>query len=581
MARTAAEVPDVGLAALLRGTGSMRLAATLAAFTAGNALTEGAGLVLLVPMLATLGAQNAAATGLAGRLSQFGLDLGLENLLIAFIALVTARALLMAGRDMAAMRLEAQVIDRLRLRAWRALVRCDWRHLAAMRQSDTASLLISNIDRVGTGINQAIQLGTSGTTLVSVALAALAIAPQVAVGAVLGGALVLFAYRGMRRRAATLGQQLGLAYREIHGGLSEGLGALRLIKSFGAEAASAHRMSAAFGSLRRAQRTYVRDAGVARVVFQTGGALLLALLVWLAIRRWGLGAAAVLPAVAVFARALPLLGAVQEGWQNWSHVRPALAETLSLIRRTEAHAEGDEVPHAETLPAAPCPIELDGVTVRYEGRSEPALADVTLSIAPGSLVSLTGPSGAGKSTLADVLCGLTGPDAGALRVGGTPVAGPLRRAWRARVAYVQQDPLLFHASIRENLLWSAPEASDAALREALEAASALFVLTLPDGLDTVVGDRGVRLSGGERQRIALARGLLRHPDLLILDEVTSALDAANEAAVSAAIARLKGRLTIVTIGHRGALAELSDRTVALAGGRVVNDAPTTAGAYGD
>ena len=191
------------------------------------------------------------------------------------------------------------------------------------------------------------------------------------------------------------------------------------------------------------------------------------------------------------------------------------------------------------------------------------------------------PSGAGKSTLADVLCGLTGPDSGALRVGGTPVEGALRRAWRARVAYVQQDPLLFHASIRENLLWSAPEASDAALREALEAASALFVLTLPDGLDTVVGDRGVRLSGGERQRIALARGLLRHPDLLILDEVTSALDAANEAAVSAAIARLKGRLTIVTIGHRGVLAELSDLTVALAGGRVVYDAPTTAGADGD
>jgi len=144
------------------------------------------------------------------------------------------------------------------------------------------------------------------------------------------------------------------------------------------------------------------------------------------------------------------------------------------------------------------------------------------------------------------------------------------RTWRTAVAYVQQEPLLFHATIRDNLLWARPDASDTVLLQALADASAQFVQTLPEGLDTVVGDRGSRLSGGERQRISLARALLREPQLLILDEPTSALDGGNEAAIAAALQRLRGRLTVLLIAHRGALAEVADRTVTIAAGRIEN-----------
>ena len=169
------------------------------------------------------------------------------------------------------------------------------------------------------------------------------------------------------------------------------------------------------------------------------------------------------------------------------------------------------------------------------------------------------------------------PDGGDLLLDGAVLDPARLRNWRDRVAYVQQEPVLFHASIRNNLLWAAPRADEAHMRAALRDASAEFVFALPDGLDTMVGDRGTRLSGGERQRIALARGLLREPALLILDEVTSALDAENEAAVTRAIAGLKGRLTILIIGHRGALAGLADHSVQLNGGRIVTnrDMPVT------
>ena len=146
--------------------------------------------------------------------------------------------------------------------------------------------------------------------------------------------------------------------------------------------------------------------------------------------------------------------------------------------------------------------------------------------------------------------------------------------YNQRGASVQPEPVLFPAPIRENRAWAAPGADEAGLRRALEQASADFVFVLPEGLDTVVGDRGARLSGGERQRIALARGLLRRPALLILDEVTSALDPANEAAVTRAIAGLKGRVTILVIGHRGPLSALAERTVRLADGQVITTCDT-------
>jgi ATP-binding cassette subfamily C protein len=148
------------------------------------------------------------------------------------------------------------------------------------------------------------------------------------------------------------------------------------------------------------------------------------------------------------------------------------------------------------------------------------------------------------------------------------VTGSARYAWRQHVAYVPQEAFLFHDSIRQNLLWGQPAASDADLHQALKNAAADFVFALPNGLDTVVGDGGVRLSGGERQRIALARALLRRPSLLILDEATSALDVDNEARIRRAIEQLHGNLTVVIIGHRLPTLEHADLVIELDAGRI-------------
>ena len=544
-----------------------RAIALLGTLMLASAITEGVGLVLVVPVLGVLGAAGGSQTPIMTALAAIGVPLALGPLLALFVILVSVRALLNYARTMAAQRFEIALVDGLRQRAWRALLHCDWRALQGLRRSDSASLLISEIDRIGYGMSQLIAALAGAITLAAVGLAALAISPLVAGLAALAGAAVLLAYRGMRQRAVALGAALGTAYAQVHGNLGEGLSALRVIKSLGREAEAEQASAAGFAGLRQAQLAFWRAQGRGQVALQAGGALALALLIWLAIARWHLGAATILPLVALFVRAVPLLGVVQEVWLNWSHARSAITSAQSLIDRAEAAREPDAV--GIMAPALTRSIVLTDVTVEFAGASAPALDGITLTIPAHGIIALTGPSGAGKSTLADLLGGLLSPDRGTVVIDGAVLEGRLRQAWRMRVAYVQQEPVLLAANIADNLRWAAPEASPAQLENALHDAAAEFVFALPQGLETRVGDGGRALSGGERQRLMLARALLRDPALLILDEATSALDPVNEALISAALARLRSRMAVVIICHRGALLTLADRVVRLESGRIV------------
>lgn len=529
-----------------------------------SALTEGVGLVLLVPLLATLGQGSGGTVGTLA--AAIGLPLRLDLLLALFVAVVTLRAVIVHVRTLAALRFEYAVLDRLRTRAWRALLHCDWRVLVGLQRSAASSLLITRIDQAGLYINQGAQALAAAITLGGIGLAALAISPRMTLAALVAGALVLLAFRGTRRRAAALGERLGEAYGGVHSQVGEGLDALRLHKGLGSEDAAVAALAGQYAGLRRDLIAYFADLGRGQIALQAGGALVLAVLVWAALVLWRIEVALVLPMVALFARSLPLLGIVQQGWATCAHSRPAVDEALALIARTEAARE--EPAGAAIAPALDQAIELDRVTVRFSGGDRPALDAVSARVPARGITAIVGPSGSGKSTLADLIGGLLSPDEGEVRVDGVELVGPVRHAWRSRVAYVQQDPVLLSASLRDNLRWAAPQADDRALEAALQAASAGFALALPEGLDTRLGDGGRALSGGERQRLMLARALLRDPAVLILDEATSAFDAANEAAIVAALRQLGQRLAVVVIGHRGALPEIADQTIRLDWGRL-------------
>jgi len=219
-------------------------------------------------------------------------------------------------------------------------------------------------------------------------------------------------------------------------------------------------------------------------------------------------------------------------------------------------------------------IAFDDVSFVHPGGDQrlPSLQGVTLSIRRGETLGIVGASGAGKSTLIDLLCGLRTPSTGRILIDGTPLETVDPASWRRRIGFAGQDAELLAGTVFENIAYGEPDAALVDVQEAARLAGAAgFIEALPGGYDTPVGVRGMQLSGGERQRIALARALLRKPDILVLDEATNALDNATEALVREMLERLSGSLTMIVIAHRLASIRHADRVLVLTGGRVVEE----------
>ncbi|MCP4224866.1 MAG: ATP-binding cassette domain-containing protein, partial [Actinomycetia bacterium] len=200
----------------------------------------------------------------------------------------------------------------------------------------------------------------------------------------------------------------------------------------------------------------------------------------------------------------------------------------------------------------------------------PVLTEIDLEIRRGEVVALVGPSGGGKSTLADLLARFHEPGEGLITMDGRDLRDFSLKAWRAKLGIVTQDVVLFNDSIKGNIAYGRPEATDEQVIEAAKAARAHdFITKATNGYDTVIGERGLQLSGGERQRLAIARAILRDPEILVFDEATSALDTESERLVQEAIERLMSGRTSLVIAHRLSTVQGADRIVAVAEGRIV------------
>lgn len=258
-----------------------------------------------------------------------------------------------------------------------------------------------------------------------------------------------------------------------------------------------------------------------------------------------------------------------------AHIGRQLADTLGATRRLYAvHHERPVVSDgpgvaSEPVPGAPA-LEMTGVAFSYAFQPRRALEEVSFAVPSGRTVALVGPSGAGKTTVAHLFLRFWDPESGAVRLDGHPLPEWRLDDLRTRIALVTQDTFLFNDTLRANILMARPGASAAELQAAL-ASSALkeFVDSLPEGLETRAGERGMRLSGGQRQRVAIARAFLKDAPVLILDEATSHLDAINERAVRRALVALMRDRTTVVIAHRLSTVRDADHIVVLDHGRVV------------
>lgn len=554
----------------VRALAGWRLVLAIAVMLAAS-LVEGVMLLLLVPLLQVAGLdvhQGSIAwlSSLVARGFQIAhVPATLPGVLVIYVTAVSAHAFLQEAQARYSVEVQQSVVRKLRMRLYRAVFSAPWIQVSRLRGSDLSHALTHEADRVGSGTHQLLLLAATGLVTSVYVLLALRLSVSMTLAVCAGGGLLLVTFSGRAAASRRAGEEFSRATATLWGSAQEHVAGVKAARSLGVEAAWAARFE---GDTSRASDIHVRTIGHyarSQTWFDIGSVSVLTLLLFVAVDVVRLPTASLLLLLFLFARLVPRLATLQQGLHVVLHTLPSYV-SIQNLERCLGGVEPSDGPGPTTLERE---IALDHVSFRYD-EDRPALHGVTLRIEAGRTTAVVGASGAGKSTLADVVLGLLAPCSGTVHVDGRPLAENRLSQWRGMIGYVSQDTFFFHDTIRANLLWARPDASDKDIERALTLAAAdRFVASLPLRVDTIVGDRGVSLSGGERQRLALARALLREPALLVLDEPTSAIDAETEARIWKTIDDLHGRTTILVITHRLSNVRRADAIYVLDEGRII------------
>jgi len=352
--------------------------------------------------------------------------------------------------------------------------------------------------------------------------------------------------------------------------LQEGLGGIRDVLLDGSQPMHVRRLAASITPMRRATADNTFLGAAPRFVIETIGLIVLAGVAFMIAQRPG-GIEAALPVLGTIALAAQrLLPVAQQAYSAWTLIRgsrKAVSECLEYLAFPLPDAADERAP---SLPFQRS-IRFEAVDFSYSPDTPAALKSVDLELPRGIRVGIIGPTGSGKSTLVDILMGLLSPTGGALTVDGTPIDATTRRAWQKHIAHVPQAIFLTDSTLASNIAFGVPadQIDMDRVREVVERAQlSETVARLPEGLDTVIGERGIRLSGGQRQRIGIARALYRQADVIVFDEATSALDTETEQRVMQAIESLDRDLTLIMIAHRVSTLRNCDLIVQIEDGRI-------------
>ena len=523
----------------------------------------------------------AAGTVLSlGQGLRFLIDQGLtsdnEHLLNGALQVLLAATVLLAAATYARFLLVSWIGERvvadLRRDVFSHLIRLSPAFFEVNRTGEVLSRLTTDTTLLQVVIGSAVSVGlrnvllmTGGTVMLLVSSAQLTGLVVLFVPLVVAPIIII---GRMVRRLSSLAQE---RVAEVSAQAGEALGEIRVMQAFTHEDADRRRFAArveeAFvTSVRRIRARAVLTASVILLVFTAVGFIL-----WMGGKAVIAGTmtggelSAFIFYAIVVAGSVGALSEVVGDLQRAAGATERLMELLATVPEITAPAA------PRPLPAPRGEVTFDGVSFRYPTRPDSrALDGFTIAVRPGETVALVGPSGAGKTTVFQLLLRFYDPEAGSVRFDGVDLREADPAAVRARMGLVPQEPAIFSGSVLENIRYGRPDAGDAEVAAAAEAAAALgFIEELPERMQTELGERGIRLSGGQRQRIAIARAILRDPALLLLDEATSSLDAESERLVQRALDRLMRDRTTIVIAHRLATVLKADRIVVMDKGRIV------------
>ena len=532
-------------------------------------LTGGISIVMLVPMLGLLDISEGATSALslfAAPLHNFSSEMQTVILIGCYFLLVVFKAMMARMLSIKESYFLEGYAFSLRDQLYHTVSGAQWEQLAASRQTDTINLFTAQCSQASYGVAEIIHLLSSTvSTVVSLCIAVWLSLPVTVFVMICGGAFAMV-FRKLTKASKTYGDEMIRINRAMYQELFSQLRSVKEVRTYGVQKEHQKLFGDISASFKDTKLKYVHLRAFPSMLYSIAAAGMIGVIFLVCVLAFKMDTARLIVLVYVFMRLWPIFSSFIGKINSILTSVPAhekLSEAFRTLKAEEL-GSGNEVPMTFEHT-----IEFRNVSFAYQGSEEIVLKGVSFTLEKGSVTALVGRSGAGKTTIADLLLGFLMPTEGEILIDGVALSRENLPAWRHALGYVPQEPLILNASVRENLQRFHPKATEAEMVDALKKAQAWAVVEgLPKGLDTELGDEGVRLSGGERQRIVLARVLLGNPRLIIMDEATSAMDYESETAVRQAIRDLNEKVTILIIAHRLATVRTAKYALVLEQGKI-------------
>lgn len=533
-------------------------------------LAEGVGLVALLPLLSLVvdgdasGNSSALAVQINSAMQWAGIEPTITGALVLIVAMMILKALLIIVAMSFVGFTAAHVSASLRLDLLRELMLAQWSYFVSQRSGTLTTALSTEPSRASMAYIATCQMLAAIIQVAIYTLIAVSISWKVTLTALLAGGFIIYLLSGLlkiTRRAASAQTDL---QESLLSRLLDGLSGMKPLKAMAQEKHLTPLLEDDVKALRHADEQIVLSKEGLVNLPEPIRVLFAAIVLYSLLVIFQYPLEAIFLMILLFIRTVERMNRLQQYYQRVINNIPGFWFIHSVIQRTEAAKEsltGGQEPHLRNA------ITLRNVSFSY-GETE-VLKNISLKIPAGRFAAIVGPSGSGKTTIADLIISLLQAQSGKILIDNKDITDIDVEQWRSRIGYVPQETVLFHVSIKDNVTFSDPAISEAQVQDALERAGAWeFVRRLPEGMNTLAGERGGRLSGGQRQRIAIARALVREPELLVLDEATTALDPETEAGICKTLLGLLPEITILAISHQPAMQKVADIVYHLRSGHI-------------